>query len=465
MKPATFSQLLGLAACFSCPALAQTASVDQREVLVPVVRAGNPDLLSYGDIRSVPNTTSGNAILEWRYVPPTDPDIDPVAHPLTLPMHRVGDVMRLAENEYLVVGRRHTTAPQFVGHVARVQLDFNSTTLSLVSSSDIGPIDPVDICHDSTSGRLFIIDALQRRLVSSPWSGGALPSSFSTVFGYSQLGSLARIEHARLAARPGVAGVYVVDSNGVERTFCYSANGQWQMDNASWLAGLSKPAVTAATRFVPVNRPWNLGVFGPATFPLSATVRSEQQPDVPISLSGPSCQVTPLPASATPGSFGTLMVANGSWFDFRTCVRYGEPQNTAFYPLGEAFCDLYGPYAARENFLCGVELLPHAVNGVGAAPAVSGELRIGFRGANGVDPVTISGSSATLTPLLTVPFALAGGTLPRDISFAFPLIPPELANSVVLLQVMVTDGVQVAQSDVFGLQIRTEDAWTEHDGF
>ncbi|QDV10058.1 hypothetical protein Poly30_56200 [Planctomycetes bacterium Poly30] len=439
-------------------ALAQSASIDLRESHQSVHTMVGGDYL--GNLVSVANPGSGLATLQWRYTHPaagihTVVDID-----LTLPLHRVGYVLALSSDQFLVAGRRHTGPGSFTGHLALVQLDFATQGMAVLSSADVAGVDPTDLSYDPLGGDLFLLDAGARRLMVSPWAGsGAVPTLFTQVADYTTEPALVLPQYAVLRSRNLASGALLFDANKVRYTRYFEAGGQWYADTNLWAASLAAPLVTRDRVFVPRNRPFDVDVFGPAAFPMALEFSAEGQVDTTVTLTTPSQTISPFAATGQPGAFGHLGSTTVGDLDFRSCVRYGLPQGQSFFPMGEMTCDMYGPFAGRQNMTVMAEVLPHATSGTNLGTAVTGELWIAFRDSSGNDPVTINGDSALLSPLLQLPFDLAAGTLPLDISFEMPTIDASLVGAVVLFQVVLTDGSQWAYTDVFGLEIRPSDPW------
>lgn len=442
-------------------ARAQSASTDLREVHQAVVDTSSNPAAHYGALRSLPNPTSNLAQVAWDFQSPSGGA--PSTYVFTTTMNRVGYLQRVGDTDFVVAGRRFTSGNAYVGHLALLRLDFQNKTLSTVQSNDIGALDLVCLQHDAVGGRLYGIDARGRRLVAAPWvATGSLPTTFSQVFDYSTLPVLANPVLSYLESNGDASGVRVFGADGVRYTRCYSSGGQWSSDATSWQSRLTAPVITMESRFLPLNRPWPIKVYGPSPLPTGATVESEVGGPLSVAVNGVNSIACPLSPTSAPGAFGIIELATAEKsapLDFRTCVRYGAPQNTAFYPLGEVYCDVFGPFTGRNNLVISANVLPHATNGVTQAPAIGGELRIGFRDANGNDPVVMNGDSATLGAALSVPFTVPAGDLPRDLSIAIPQIPGGLEGLTTLFQFVVTDGSQFAQSDVFGIQIRASDPW------
>lgn len=453
--------LLALSCVAGRSAQAQFASTELREVHQAVYDTSSTPATHYGALRSVPNGTTGFAQIAWDYESPSGGGA--ATHVMTSTLNRIGYLDRISGTDFLVAGQRFTAGGGYVGHLALVRLNLVSPAMSTVQSSDVGNVDLIDFHYDKLGGRLYGIDARARRLVASPWTpSGSLPTSFSQVFGYSTIPALANPLMAYLEGNGDAAGVRVYYSDSVRYARCTSSSSGWNCDTTSWQTQLRGPVITTDSRFLALNQPWPIRVYGPGALPNSATVQAEGFAQASIAVNGVNPIACPLPANSAPGAFGAIELATleiSEPLDFRTCVRYGVAQNTAFYPLGETYCDVFGAFTNRSNLVISAKVLPHATLGVTQAPAIAGELRIGFRDANGVDPVVMNGSAATLNAAFAVPFSVPGGDLPRDLSLSIPQIPGGLEGLTTLFQFVVTDGSQFAQTDVFGVEIRATDPW------
>mgnify|MGYP001378222865 CR=1 FL=1 len=452
---------LTLATLSGRSASAQFASTELREVHQAVYDASSTPTNHYGALRSMPNGASGFAQIAWDFENPSGGGA--TTYVMTTTLNRIGYLTRVSSTDFLVAGQRFLSGGGYVGHLALVRLDLVNPALNTVQSGDVGAVDLIDLHYDKLGGRLFGIDARGRRLVASPWTPtGSLPSSFSQVFGYATLPALANPLMASLEANGDAAGVRVYHSDGVRYARCTSSSSGWSCDTTSWQSELRRPVITTDSRFLALNQPWPLRVYGPGALPSSASVQAEGFAQASVAVNGVNPIACPIPTNASPGAFGSIELGTTELsepLDFRTCVRYGVAQNTAFYPLGETYCDVFGPFTNRTNLVISAKVLPHATNGVTQAPAIVGELRIGFRDANGVDPVVMNGNSATLSAALAIPFSVPGGDLPRDLSVSIPQIPGGLEGVTTLFQFVVTDGSQFSQTDVFGIEIRATDPW------
>lgn len=429
---------------------AQHATTDLRELYASVGRAGAPGALrpdTRGHLWIPPGSTQGSVPVLWR-----EGTSEPVE---LLPMDRAGHLCALSETDFLVAGSRSSSGVE-VGRLAHLRLDFEDPAIAVLGAVDVGAVDPLQVCHDPIADRLYLLDGLARRIVSAPWSGsGPLPAAgaFGTVVDHTEEALLARPGWVQLEAHPS-GGLLVVASDG-HRASRYSPDGQgWTVDRSSWRDELATPVILAESRFLPVNGPWELEIAGPASFPLTVTVRGEEGLLATADLAGPQSSLSITTGQETPGNFGHLVGDGMPAFDFRTCVRYGQPQNTAFYPLGRMYCDLLGPHEGRQDLVVWADVTPKADGSLLHSTPLIGALWVGLRDAAGNDPVAVDGESAILTPVASLPFSLPAGTLPRDLSFALPAIPAGSGGEVMLFQVVVSDGVNLAWSDVFGIETR-----------
>ena len=277
---------------------AQNASSELTEAYMTVGHAGATEPVSRGNLWTPSNSTSSFVPLFWFE--------DANTRVQVLPMHQVMGMADISATDILLVGRR-TTGSSFVGHVAHVRLDYQNDTMSVLSSADIGSVDPMEICYDDQGDRIYVLDAIGRQVVSASWSGsGALPgeSAYGTVVDHTSQASLERLNGVTI--RPGdQGGVAVCEPNGV-RYSLHTWNGSgWATDSSAWSSALRQPWILSDTRFLPVNQPWTLEVAGPVTYPLAIDILGEGGMDIDANLTAAVTTFSPLNGTEVPATSAT----------------------------------------------------------------------------------------------------------------------------------------------------------------
>lgn len=441
-------------------AFAQDALTDMRQVQVSAIQVQGGVRQHFGYLQSLANEGSGNAQLEWLYGAPGTPVENLISMVIPMPMNRVGSMELLPSGELLVVGHAIVPGSTDVGVIALVHLDAANGIFYVVDAQSVGSANLTDVRYDAAGQRIFMIDAAGRSVLAANYSGsGALPTTHETVVDSSGFSSLQRPLFSELRCETGTSGIRVYETNGTAYTRFDKSGGAWIADSIEWTSKLSGPEIKGASRFLAKNRPWTIETFGDANFPIDLQLLAEGGVDAAVQLTGP---VTTFAAPASlnaPGDSGSMhSVATGS-FDFRTCLRFGEPQNAGFFPFGELYCDVFSPYIGQDDMVVSADVLTFAGGGTQLASALTGECRIGIAPAGGPYPVTELGSAAVLTQLLSIPFSVDAGSLPTNLSFRMPEVPAGTDQTELLFQIVVSDGSEVAFTEVFGIDVRPHDVY------
>lgn len=443
---------------FSLLALApapQSAFADRVGQAVDVTIDGDGETISMGQINLSPLSGSTTSQLAW-WVDPAQDTLP--ATTLSIDLESVGSIVPVGGSGYLAMGTALTPAGD-VGRMIRFGLDVDAGAFTVLSTRDFAGMDPIHGYFDPSMGSLYLVDGVSRALLATAYDGGVvLPTTFDVVADHTVHAPLATPRKAFLDRNPALPGVRLFDATGVRYASITPNGPSFAFDGDAWASVVDVPIVFTPSMFVPANRPFELSASGAATYPHSIVMKSSSGTEAQWAIASPTEAVS-LPAGAgTPGRFVWLQSASGQSLGrcAITCVKHGATQNPGVLNLGEVYCDLAGPYEGASDSMLIVDVLPSLDGGLTIDGTMNGEVRIGFHvpGTAGY-PVVESGSAATLTASMTIPFQLDAGPLPTELSFDLPQVPQGSAGILVLFQVAVQGQNGIASSEVFGLPIRS----------
>ena len=422
-------------------------------------------LVEQGSVSAIPSATGGAAKIRWKIFTGSDLSVN-------LPLDSVGSLQELSDDVYLVSGHKVVSGQLqgvlCVAHCLRTPVK----SIQISDTKTYAGIDHYRVAFNALDQKLYSLDWQSKTFLAADWAGlghpfpkafasilTGLSVPFRTAYLWERIKVDAAVPGFRMRGMPIVPYAWIRQENGVWvstrdpspplsapvwRLDHFAAvptgaqarqtNGQiLQGPNQILVAGKQGPVSLLDENGFPHGQ-WNLvanwqfQVFSvPAVF--------NDIPGLPFRLSNPGAGVGDL------------------WF--RPHVRYGAPVQGSLLILGGTRCWPATCMVGESDYKI---TMPYDLSASATQHlSLTQYVWIGFRSADGTDPVDLIGGAAILRPDIvdSQGFTVAQGEEMGALSHTIPIAAdPGLTGIVMLYQWVVPnpDGT-VSYSDVFGTSI------------